>query len=311
MATYIVKRLAYSALTVVVVLVAVFAIVHVIPGDPARILLGQRATNAAVREERAQLGLDKSLPEQFGLFVTHAVHGDFGTSITYDEPAFSLVMQRLPATLFLVAYTAILAVLVGVPLGIIAALRRNRAPDHVIGVAVLIAISIPSFWLGTLLVLTFSLHLQWLPSSGYGVGLMGHVRSLLLPALAMAPWMIAFVTRNLRGAVIDVLRLPYVDFARMQGLKEATVLGKYILRNSFTSTVTLLGINVALLFSGSVVVENVFSIPGTGSLLLDAVQSRDYAVIQAITLVYALLAIAINLLTDLLYPVLDPRVTVQ
>jgi peptide/nickel transport system permease protein len=308
MAAYTIKRLGYSLLTLALVSVAVFSLIHLIPGDPAEILLGLRATPDSVRRLRHTLGLDQSLLTQYQLFLRRLLHGDLGTSIRYDQSVFSLVIERMYATLFLIAYSAVIALLIALPLGIISALRREKATDHTIRVAVLVGIATPTFWIGTIFILLFSLHWRWFPAAGYGTGFTGHLRSLLLPALTLSLWQAGLLTRNLRSAIIDVIRLPYVDFARLRGLPERTVLRRHILRTSLASTVTIVGVNLSFLLAGAVVVENVFSIPGAGSLLIESVFSRDYAVVQGITLLYAVLVIIINLVTDLTYPLLDPRV---
>lgn len=311
MPIYTAKRLGYSLLTLVLVSFAVFFLIHLIPGDPAAILLGLRATPQSIRALRHALGLDRSLVTQYGIFMRNLIHGNLGTSLRYDSPALPLVFGRLPATLFLIGYSAVLSLLIAFPVGTFAALRREKLSDHAIRIGVLVGIAIPAFWIGTIFVLIFSLHLGWFPASGYGSGFREHVSSLFLPALTLSLWQAGLLTRNLRSAVIDVVRLPYVDFARLRGLRPTTVLRRHILRTSLGSTVTLLGVNVGFLLAGAVVVENVFSVPGSGSLLVDSVFSRDYPVVQATTLIYAVLVIGINLVTDLVYPLLDPRVRLQ
>lgn len=311
MAIYTVKRLGYSLLTLVFVSFAVFFLIHLIPGDPAEILLGLRATPQAVHELRHTLGLDRSLFTQYGIFMRNLFGGDLGTSTRYQSPTLSLILGRLPATLFLIAYSALISLAIAFPLGTLAALRREKLTDHAVRIGVLVAIAIPAFWIGTIFILMFSLKLGWFPASGYGTSFVEHLSSLFLPALTLSLWQAGLLTRNLRSSVIDVVRLPYVDFARLRGLRGMTVLRRHILRTSLGSTVTILGVNVGFLLAGAVVVENVFSIPGAGSLLVDSVFSRDYTVVQGTTLIFAVLVIGINLATDLMYPILDPRVRLQ
>ena len=238
-------------------------------------------------------------------------HGNLGTSLRYETPVFGLVFDRLRATLFLILYSEALTLLVALPLGLFAALRREKLADHTIRVVVVVAMAIPTFWIGTVFTLLFSLHWQVFPSSGYGTTFREHMSALFLPALTLSLWQAGLLIRNLRSAVIDVIRLPYVDFARMRGLRESTVLRRHVLRTSLGSTVTIIGVNVGFLLAGAVVVENVFSVPGSGSLLVESVFSRDYGVVQGITLVYAAIVVAINLVTDLMYPLLDPRVVLE
>jgi peptide/nickel transport system permease protein len=311
MVAYFGKRLGYSLLTLALVSFAIFSLIHLIPGDPAEILLGLRSTPDSVRRLRHELGLDRSLLTQYAIFLRNLAHGDLGTSIRYQQSVSSLIVERIGATLFLIAYSAIIAIVVAIPLGTIAALRREKASDQAIRLGVLVGIATPTFWVGTLLILLFSLHWTVFPAAGYGNGFVGHLHNLLLPAATLSLWQAGLLIRNLRSAIIDVVRLPYVDFARLRGLPAHTVLRRHILRTSMASTVTIIGVNVSFLLAGAVVVENVFSIPGAGSLLVDSVFSRDYTVVQGITLLYAVLVVVINLVTDLAYPLLDPRVRLQ
>jgi len=311
MVIYTLKRLGYAVLTLAFVSFAVFFLIHLIPGDPAEILLGLRATPQSVHELRHTLGLDRSLPTQYAIFMRNLLHGDLGTSTRYQSSTLPLIFNRLPATLFLIAYSAVISLAIAFPLGTIAALRREKLTDHAIRIGVLVVIAIPAFWIGTIFILVFSLKVGWFPASGYGSGFREHVSSLFLPALTLSLWQAGILTRNLRSSVIDVVRLPYVDFARLRGLRATTVLRRHILRTSLGSTVTILGVNVGFMLAGAVIVENVFSIPGAGSLLVDSVFSRDYTVVQGTTLIFAVLVIAINLGTDLMYPILDPRVRLQ
>lgn len=308
---YVVRRLISSIVTLALVTIVVFSLIHLIPGDPASIILGLRGTPQSVRDLRHTLGLDRPLLNQYFIFLGNLLHGNLGDSVTFREPVRDLVLTRLQATMFLVVYSAVISIIVAVPVAVIAALRRDKASDYSIRVALLVAVSLPSFWLGTLLIYQFSLKLGWFPASGYGNGFTDHLSSLFLPAATLSLWQFAVLGRNLRSTLIDVIQLPYVDFARMKGLKSRTVLIRHVLRTSLSSTVTLIGINVSFLVAGAVVVENVFSIPGSGQLLVDAVFARDYPIVQGVTLVYAVLVILINLATDFMYPVLDPRAVLQ
>jgi peptide/nickel transport system permease protein len=308
---YLVRRLISSIVTLALVTVVVFSLIHLIPGDPASIILGLRATPQSVHELRHTLGLDRPLVVQYLIFLGNLIRGNLGDSVTFREPVSDLVLARLQATLFLVLYSAVISVVVAVPVAIIAALRRDKPSDYSIRVALLIAVSLPSFWIGTLLIYQFSLKLGWFPAAGYGSSFTDHLSSLFLPAVTLSLWQFALLGRNLRSTLIDVIQLPYVDFARMKGLKPGTVLVRHVLRTSLSSTVTIIGINISFLVAGAVVVENVFSIPGSGQLLVNAVFARDYPVVQGVTLVYAVLVILINLATDFMYPLLDPRAGLQ
>jgi peptide/nickel transport system permease protein len=308
---YLVRRLTSSIVTLALVTVVVFSLIHLIPGDPASIILGLRATPQSVHELRHTLGLDRPLIVQYLIFLGDLVHGNLGDSVTFREPVSDLVLARLQATLFLVTYSAVISIIVAVPVAIVAALRRDKVTDYSIRLALLVAVSLPTFWIGTLLIYQFSLKLGWFPAAGYGSGFLDHLSSLFLPAVTLSLWQFALIGRNLRSTLIDVIQLPYIDFARMKGLKPRTVLVRHVLRTSLSSTVTIIGINISFLVAGAVVVENVFSIPGSGQLLVNAVFARDYPVVQGVTLVYAVLVILINLATDLMYPVLDPRAVLE
>jgi peptide/nickel transport system permease protein len=308
---YLVRRLTSSIVTLALVTVVVFSLIHLIPGDPASIILGLRATPQSVHELRHTLGLDRPLIIQYLIFLGDLVHGNLGDSVTFREPVSDLVLARLQATLFLVTYSAVISIIVAVPVAIVAALRRDKVTDYSIRLALLVAVSLPTFWIGTLLIYQFSLKLGWFPAAGYGSGFLDHLSSLFLPAVTLSLWQFALIGRNLRSTLIDVIQLPYIDFARMKGLKPRTVLVRHVLRTSLSSTVTIIGINISFLVAGAVVVENVFSIPGSGQLLVNAVFARDYPVVQGVTLVYAVLVILINLATDLMYPVLDPRAVLE
>ena len=308
---YIGRRTFSSLITVLLVSIVVFALVHFIPGNPAQVILGFRSTPYELGQLRQALGLDKPLLTQYVNFWSGVVHGTMGTSLIYRSPVLGLVFPRLQVTLFLVIYSAFLSVLAGLPIGTIAALQREKAIDQGIRVILLIGVAVPAFWVGTLLILVFSLKIPLFPVGGYGKGSAGHLVSLFLPAVTLALWQTALIARTLRTSVLEVVRMPYVDFARMKGLRPAAVLRRHILRNGLVSTVTIVGINVSFLLAGAVVVESVFSIPGSGSLLLQSVFARDYPVIEGITFVYAVLVILINLITDLIYPLLDPRVRLE
>lgn len=308
---YLGNRLLSSAITLLLVTFVVFYLIHLIPGDPVSAMLGEHANPTDVTNLRHALGLDKPLFGQYTFFMGNLFHGSLGDSISYRQPVVSLVLGRLQVTLFLVLYSMILSLLVSVPTALLAAVFRERVIDYVIRISFLVSVALPSFWIGTLMIYEFSLKLGWFPAAGFGSSFTDHLGSAFLPAVTLALWQWAILGRNLRSALIDVMQLPYVEFARMKGLPRRRVLLRHILRTSLSSTVTILGLNLGYLIAGSVVVENVFSVPGTGQLLISAVFSRDYPVVQGITLVYAVFVIVINLVTDFIYPTLDPRVALQ
>jgi peptide/nickel transport system permease protein len=286
-----------------------FFMIHLIPGDPARNMLGPRATPERVAELRRELGLDEPLLSQYGRFLAGVVHGDFGTSLYYRQAVGPLVMERLPATVFLIVYSAVLALIVALPLGIVAAVRRNTWVDQLIRTVSLVTLAMPAFWLGVLFILFFGLQLGWFPIGGYGDTFRDRLHHLFLPALTIALAMAPILIRSLRSSMVGNLRAPFATTARAKGLTNRHVVTGHVLRPSLISTVTVLGVNLGFLIGSTVIIETVFAIPGLGFLMVSSIQTRDYPVIQAVTLVMALLVITINLLTDMAYTLLDPRVS--
>lgn len=308
MVRYLVIRIGSSVLTILLVSVLVFLLIHLVPGNAASVILGTRATPQRIARLQQTLGLNDPLPVQYVHFWHGIFNGTFGTSLVYRVPVFGLIITHLPVTLFLIVYSSVLALLISLPVGMIAGLNRERGVDHAIRIVLLVQVSIPAFWAGTLLILLLSLKIPLFPVAGYGTGFLGHLHSLFLPALTLSLAHTALLARDLRSSVIDVARSPYVDFAYLKGLPTPRVLLAHVLRTSIGNTVTLVGLYVGYLLAGAVVVETVFSVPGTGNLLVTSVFSRDYPVVQAITFVYAVLVILINLSTDVVYRVVDPRV---
>ena len=286
-----------------------FYMIHLIPGDPARNMLGPRATPERVAELRRALGLDEPLTTQYVTFLGGIVRGDLGTSLYYRQAVGPLVLERLPATIFLIVFAALLALLLAIPLGIVAAVRRNSWIDQVIRTVSLVTLAMPAFWLGVLFILFFGLRLEWFPIGGYGETFPERVHSLFLPALTIALAMAPILIRSLRSSMAGNLRSQYATTARAKGLSERTVITGHVLRPSLISTITVLAVNLGFLIGSTVIIETVFAIPGLGFLMVSSIQARDYPVIQAVTLVLAVLVVLINLLADLAYALLDPRVS--
>jgi ABC-type dipeptide/oligopeptide/nickel transport system permease component len=236
-------------------------------------------------------------------------HGSLGDSINYQQPTTPGVFQRLPATLFLIVYAALMAALIAIPVGVYSALRKGGIFDQVARVWFLIAFAMPAFWLGIILILIFAVHLHLFPVNGYGTGFTSHLRYLFLPALTIAVAFSTILVRTLRASTLAVLATDYVDTARIKGISRFAVLRRHVLRNAIISLVVVFGINLAFLISGTVLIENVFGIPGLGRLLVDSVGTRDYSVVQGTTLVFAFLVVTVNLLTDVVHAALDPRVS--
>ncbi|WP_437378646.1 ABC transporter permease [Inquilinus limosus] len=305
---HVAKRLIQLVPTLFFVLVVIFVLVRLLPGDPTSAMLGDRATDADVARLNAQLGLDRSIPMQFLLFLERVVQGDLGTSIHLKVPVMRLILERMPVTLALTGYAALLALLLAVPLAFAAAMRRGRAADTAIRGAFQVGLSMPIFYLGLVLLTVFAAGLRWFPVGGYGDDWADRAWHLFLPALTLALSLSAVLMRNLRASIIEVLGAEYVDFARSKGLAPRLVLGRHVLRNALISTVTLFGLSIGTLIGGAVITETVFAIPGAGRLMIDSIYGRDYPVVQGLTLAMAVLVSLVFLATDLVQAALDPRV---
>ena len=306
-AAFVLRRVLQMVPTLAVILVATFALVHLLPGDPLSAIVGDKVTDAQVARARAAYGLDQPLLVQFLLYLRHVLTGDLGRSIVLQTPVASLVAQRLPATLMLTAMATAIGLALAVPLAFAAALRRGRAADVAIRGAFQVGLSVPVFYVGLVLLTLFSARLRWFPVGGYGDGWADRAYHLFLPALALGVSLAATVMRSLRSAIVDVLGAEYVDFARAKGLATRIVLVRHVLRNALISTVALLGPTVGTLIGGAVITESVFAIPGVGRLMIDSVYGRDYPVVQGLTLALAVTVSVVFLLTDLLQAALDPR----
>lgn len=306
--SFISRRLLQLIPTLAFILVVVFVLVRLLPGDPASAILGDRAKDADVVRINAELGLDKPVPVQFLYFVRNVFSGDLGNSIHLKLSVVELLAQRLPVTLMLTGLAALFAVLLAVPLAFLAALRQGQASDGLIRGTFQIGLSMPVFYVGLVLLTLFGAHLRWFPTGGYGDGLLDHLYHLLLPALTLALSLAAVLMRNLRAAIIGVVHAEYVDFARSKGLAARLILMRHVLRNALISTVTLFGLSVGTLLGGAVITETVFAIPGAGRLMIDSIYGRDYPVVQGLTLALAVIVSLVFLLTDIVQAWLDPRV---
>lgn len=303
MGTYLVRRLAHSVLVLFGVTALVFVLMR-LSGDPVAMLLPAEATNADVEEYRRLLGLDKSVIEQYVRFIGQALQGDLGYSFRNSQPALRLVLDRAPATLTLSGAAFLVSLLLAIPLGILSATHRDSALDFGGRALALLGQAVPTFLLGIVLILVFAVRLRWLPA--FGAGGLDH---LILPSFTLGAYSAAITTRMLRSSLLDVLHAGYIQTARAKGLTERTIVIAHALRNAAIPTVTVLGLQVGHLVGGSIITEYVFSYPGMGRLVLDAIAHRDYAVVQAFVVLLAAVVAAINLLVDLLYAALDPRIT--
>jgi peptide/nickel transport system permease protein len=311
MTRYLIGRIVQIIPVMFGISLIVFFLVRLIPGDPAIAVLGSRATPELIARVREQFGLDKPIWEQYISWLGNALSGNFGVSFFYQAEVFGVTMERVPITLALLAYATVLALLFALPFATIAARRHGGFVDQSIRLGFSAALGIPSFWLGILLILVFSLRLKLFPVAGAGDGGLDTVRHLTLPALTIALSMSPILVRALRSSLVDVMASDYVTTGRAAGLSGSTLLWSYVLRNSFLPLATVLSINIGWMIGGTVVVETVFGLPGIGSLLINSITTRDYTIIQLVTLILAMLVIVVNLATDIMYAVLDPRVSLR
>jgi peptide/nickel transport system permease protein len=279
------------------------------PGDPANLILGTRATPEAIAELQEKLGLNRPIYEQYLVFLKDLAHGSLGTSIFYDQPVTGLIFERLPATLFLVIYSTILAIVITLPLAAISAIKKDSLVDNGIKGAFVVALSMPSFWLGVILILLFSIRMGWFPVSGYGDSFMDRLWHLFLPAFTIALSTASLTIRSLRSSMIAVLTADFIDTAKAKGVKHRNIIIKHVTRNALISTISVLGVHTSWIIGGTVVIESVFSVPGIGYLFVKSILTRDYPIIQGLTITFAFLVIIINYLTDLGYAVADPRIS--
>jgi ABC-type dipeptide/oligopeptide/nickel transport system permease component len=307
-ATYIRNRLILMVFVLFGVTIVIFSMVHFLPGDPAAILLGDRATVQNVADLHEQLGLNRSMPEQYWLFVSGLVRGQMGTSLMFRQPVSDLVLSRVPISLSLAVYAMGLSAVFTLIFGLAAAVNQGRWHDQAIRVVFLVILTTPNFWFGILLILLLSLWLHWFPVAGFGETFQEHVWYLFLPALTLALQLSAVLIRNLRSQVIHTLRSDFVRTARAKGLPEHRIVTRHALRAALLPLVSYLGPACAGLLTGSLVVERIFNLPGLGKFFVISALQRDYTVVMGMVIVYAGLILALNLVADLLYAVLDPRV---
>jgi peptide/nickel transport system permease protein len=308
---YVVRRVLAVIPVMLVVATVAFVLVHLAPGDPASVIAGPYASTEDIAKLRHQLGLDERLPVQLYRWYGRLLRGDLGDSIFLRRPVTEAIADRLEPTLLLTTWATLVAVLIGVPTGIVAARHHNSFLDHSMMGLALLGLSVPNFLLGLLMILVFGVWLGWLPVAGYvplESGLWPNLRSLLMPSLALGLVQSALIARITRSSMLDVLREQFVLTGRAKGLNERVVVYKHALKNAIMPTLTVVGITFALLVGGAVVIETVFNIPGLGRLIISAVLRRDYPVIQGVVLVIALTYTAVNLLVDLAYLAVDPRV---
>ena len=303
MRAYVLRRLWQSALTLLGVSLLVFVVLRVLPGDPAKMLLPDGAPQSAVDELNRQLGLHEPLHVQYGIFIRSVVRGDFGQSFQYRAPALRVVTERIAATAELALAALILTVAIGVSLGILAAVRRGTRYDYASTFLAVLGQSLPNFWLGIMLILLFGVALRWLPTSGFESW-----RHIVLPAITLAAFPTALVARLTRSSMLEILGRDYIRTGRAKGLAERSVVLRHALRNAAVPVLTVLGLQIGTLLGGAVITESVFAWPGMGKLVVDAIFFRDFPVVQTVLIFSATIFVGLNLVVDLLYTAIDPRI---
>jgi peptide/nickel transport system permease protein len=307
--SYVLRRLIQAVPVVIGVTVAVFFMIHLVPGDPARTMLGVHASPKRIALLHHQWGLDRSLLAQYELFMGRLLHGNLGDSLFYHLPARTLILQRLPVTLWLIGYGTVLSIAIAVPLAAVAASRKDAVRDQAVRVVPLVGLGFPPFWLGIMLLLAFALNLgRVFPVGGYGNGFTGHLQAMFLPGLTVALGIAPILIRSLRASLLQVLESDYITTARSKGISERRVFVRHALRNGIISTVSVLGVNIGFLVGGTLVIEQVFALPGIGQLMIASILQRDFPVVQGVTLVFAIMVVLVYLATDVLHSLLDPRV---
>jgi peptide/nickel transport system permease protein len=305
---YVARRLLLMVPVALGVTLLVFFSIHMVPGSPAYVFLGDHATKTSVAAFNQQWGLNRPVPVQYWLFLVRLFHGNLGESLFYQASVTSLIGSRVPVTLILLSGGAILSIIIAVPLAAVSAVKSGKVTDQIIRFVATAGLGMPSFWIGTTLIIVLGLVFPLFPVGGYGNGFWGHVHSMFLPCLTIAISIAPMLLRSLRTSLVDALGSDYVAFARAKGSSARAVLFRYGFGNALIAAVSVLGINIGFLVGGTVVIENVFALPGLGQLMITSILNRDFPIVQGITLVFSVVVILVYLLTDVAYAVLDPRV---
>lgn len=314
MGRFIVKRVLSVIPVLFIVSVVIFSLVHLVPGDPAAAMLGDLATEADIAALRERMGLDRPLVQQYVVWIGNVLHGDFGVSVANNETVASMILSHVKPTISLAVYALLIAAAIAIPMGMIAAGHKGSAVDHVVTVVSLAGISLPSFLLGLFLMLLFAVKLRIFPASGYkdlSEGLIPHLRSLTLPAIALGFMNAALMMRMTRASMLEVLGSDYIRMAKAKGVRQAAIIAKHAFKNTLVTLITVFGQSMIQALSGAAVVESLFAIPGLGQLMVNSIGRRDYYVIQSIVLLIAVFNVLINMVIDILYGCVDPRVRVN
>ena len=310
MIQFVARRLLATVPLLFFVSLVVFSFVHVLPGDPAVLFLGEEATPETLAKFRTRLGFDRPLVTQYVEWLGRALRGDLGRSLRTNQPVTEAILQRLPVTLELLGAALAVSLAIAIPAGIVSAVKRNSGVDLASTVFALIGFSLPNFWLGLILIYVFALLLRWLPPSGFAPlpALADNARSLILPALTLGTALAALITRQLRSGMLEVLRQDYVRTAQAKGLGQGVVVAKHALKNALIAVVTVIGLQIGGLLGNTIITESLFALPGVGRLMIDAVFSRDFFIVQGVVLFLAVGYVLSNLIVDILYSYLDPRI---
>ena len=314
MKRFIAKRIISVIPVLIIVSIVIFSLIHLVPGDPATAMLGDLATEEDIAALRIRMGLDKPLIEQYFIWIGNIFHGDFGMSVVNNETVGSLIISHIRPTISLAIYALVIAAVIAIPLGMIASRKKGSAIDHVVSVISLAGISLPSFLLRLFLMLLFSVKFRIFPVSGYkeiSEGFLEHIRSLTLPAIALGFMNAALMMRMTRASMLEVLGSDYIKMAKAKGVKEFSLLTKHAFKNTLVTLITIFGQSIVQALSGAAVVESLFAVPGLGQLMVNSIGRRDYYVIQAIVLLIAVINVVINMIIDILYGFVDPRVRVS
>ena len=314
MKRFIAKRIISVIPVLIIVSIVIFSLIHLVPGDPATAMLGDLATEEDIAALRIRMGLDKPLIEQYFIWIGNIFHGDFGMSVVNNETVGSLIISHIRPTISLAIYALVIAAVIAIPLGMIASRKKGSAIDHVVSVISLAGISLPSFLLGLFLMLLFSVKFRIFPVSGYkeiSEGFLEHIRSLTLPAIALGFMNAALMMRMTRASMLEVLGSDYIKMAKAKGVKEFSLLTKHAFKDTLVTLITIFGQSIVQALSGAAVVESLFAVPGLGQLMVNSIGRRDYYVIQAIVLLIAVINVVINMIIDILYGFVDPRVRVS
>ncbi len=310
MIQFVIRRLLATVPLLFFVSLVVFSFVHVLPGDPAVLFLGEEATPETLAKFRTRLGFDRPLVTQYVEWLGRALRGDLGRSLRTNQPVTEAILQRLPVTLELLGAALAVSLAIAIPAGIVSAVKRNSGVDLASTVFALIGFSLPNFWLGLILIYVFALLLRWLPPSGFAPlpAVADNARSLILPALTLGTALAALITRQLRSGMLEVLRQDYVRTAQAKGLGQGVVVAKHALKNALIAVVTVIGLQIGGLLGNTIITESLFALPGVGRLMIDAVFSRDFFIVQGVVLFLAVGYVLSNLIVDVLYSYLDPRI---